>query len=104
MPGAGTHGGAAERPRAPRVLRTRALPWGLESLRLRELAQVITGNSLMSFQLKAVVALYCTGGVALTEHPAPPRNEASVSIWRTPIFELLLSLPGCDLVSLAQGL
>ena len=90
--------------RAPRVLRTAEYPWGKEALRLRELLQLSVGNSLMGFQLEAVVALYCVGGIALTEHPAPPKAESSVSIWRTPILKLLLSLPGFELLHLAQGL
>jgi hypothetical protein len=62
------------------------------------------GNDLMGFILEAVVMLYCVGGVAALEHPAAPTSEESVSIWRTPILALLLSLPGIELVSLAQGL
>ena len=58
----------------------------------------------MGFQLEAVTDLYCTGGVAITEHPAAPKNEDSVSIWRTPLVALLQALPGCQLLTLAQGL
>ena len=43
-------------------------------------------------------------GVAVLEHPAPPARETSVTIWRTSILMLLLSLPGIELVQLAQGL
>lgn len=68
------------RGRLPRVLRTAAQPWGCDALRLRELRQLCFGNSLMGFQLEAVVELFCTGGLALTEHPAPPKSETSVSI------------------------
>ena len=89
---------------APRVLRVPETPWGLPSLRLKELRQIRVGNDLMGFILEAVVMLYCVGGVAALEHPAAPTSEESVSIWRTPILALLLSLPGIELVSLAQGL
>lgn len=89
---------------APRVLRVPEDPWGLPSLRLKELRQIRVGNDLMGFILEAIVMLYCVGGVAILEHPAAPDSESSVSIWRTPILALLLSLPGIDLVSLAQGL
>ena len=89
---------------APRVLRTAESPWGLESLRLRELTQLSVGNTLMGFQLEAVVELFCVGGVALTEHPAAPEQEESVSIWKTPLISLLKGLPGFELISLAQGL
>eukprot|EP00435_Cladocopium_sp_Y103_P050915 s299_g15.t1 len=80
--------------RAPRVLRTGALPWGLASLSLRELQQVSVGNSLMGFQLEGIAELYCTGGAAILEHPAPPDKESSATIWRTPLMQFLLSLPG----------
>ena len=89
---------------APRVLRTAEFPWGLESLRLRELNQLSVGNTLMGFQLEAVVELYCVGGVALTEHPAAPEEDMSVSVWKTPIVALLKGLPGFDLITLSQGL
>ncbi|CAL1138089.1 unnamed protein product [Cladocopium goreaui] len=89
---------------APRVLRVPETPWGHPSLRLKELRQIRVGNDLMGFILEAVVMLYCVGGVAALEHPAAPTSEESVSIWRTPILALLLSLPGIELVSLAQGL
>ena len=89
---------------APRVLRTPELPWGKPSLRLRELWQLRIGNALMGFMLELVIALFCVHGVAMTEHPAPPASEGSVTIWRTPLMELLLSLPGIELVQLAQGL
>lgn len=94
----------AEHAFAPRVLRVPETPWGLPSLRLKELRQIRVGNDLMGFILEAVVMLYCVGGVAALEHPAAPTSEESVSIWRTPILALLLSLPGIELVSLAQGL
>eukprot|EP00435_Cladocopium_sp_Y103_P028387 s2046_g7.t1 len=89
---------------APRVLRTLAQPWGLDALRLRELSQVRVGNSLMGFELEALIGLYCTGGVGMLEHPAPPQNEDSVSIWRTPLMQIILTLPGFELIQLAQGL
>ena len=79
-----------------RVLRTGASPWGLDSLCLRELLQVRVGNSLVGIQIEATAELYCTGGVAITEHPAPPSNEAAASIWGTPILILLQALPGCE--------
>ena len=88
----------------PRVIRTAESPWGRPSLRLRELHQVRVGNALLGFMVEVVTALFCVNGVALVEHPAPPQSAASATIWRTPIFELLLSLPGFELVQIAQGL
>ena len=88
----------------PRVIRTPDSPWGRGSLRLKELHQLRVGNVLMGFMLELFTALFCAQGVAVIEHPAPPLRDTSVSIWRTSILELLLSLPGVELVQLAQGL
>ena len=55
-----------------RVLRTGASPWGLDSLRLRELLQVRVGNSLVGIQIKATAELYCTGGGCHHRAPGTP--------------------------------
>ena len=88
----------------PRIVRTLEAIWGLDSLSLRELQQVTIGNILMGFQLVAMAALACTGGVAAVEHPAEPPDAEAASIWRTPIMQLLLALPECEALTLAQGL
>ena len=88
----------------PRIVRTLEEIWGLGSLSLRELQQVTIGNILMGFQLVAMAALACTGGVAAVEHPAEPPEAEAASIWRTPIMQLLLALPECEALTLAQGL
>ena len=71
---------------------------------LRELRQVRVGNELMGFMLESFAELSCTGGVAVLEHPAAPQATHSVSIWRTPIMQVFLQLPGCELIQLSQGL
>ena len=73
-------------------------------MNLRELRQVSVGNELMGFMLEGFAELFCTGGVAVLEHPAPPQSHSSVSIWRTPILQLFLQMPGCELLQIAQGL
>lgn len=88
----------------PRVIRTLDETWGLSSLSLRELAQIKVGNLLMGFQLIAMAALSCSGGVAILEHPAAPPEEDKASIWRTPIMQLLLKLPEFFQLTIAQGL
>ena len=95
---------AANRRQGPRVIRTLQEIWGMSSLSLRELAQIKIGNLLMGFQLIAMAALSCTGGVAVLEHPATPPEEEAASIWRTPIMQLLLQLPDFTQITLAQGL
>ena len=88
----------------PRVIRSAQEPWGFQSLRIREIKQILVGNQLMLFALSILVELYLTGGCGLLEHPAMPANESSASIWRTPILQLLLSLEDFVLHELAQGL
>ena len=55
----------------------------------------------MGFMLEGIADLFCTGGVAAMEHPAPPESQESVTIWCTPILQLLLRLPGCQLIQLS---
>ena len=88
----------------PRVVRTLQEIWGMSSLSLRELDQILIGNLLMGFQLVAMAALACTGGVAILEHPAEPPEVSAASIWRTPIMQLLLQLPEFFQLTIAQGL
>lgn len=88
----------------PRVIRTLEETWGLHSLSLRELAQIKIGNVLMGFQLLAMTALSCAGGVAVLEHPAEPPEAGAASIWRTPVMQLLLQLPDFVQLTLSQGL
>jgi len=90
--------------RGPRVVRTLAELWGLGSLSVKELRQVIVGNELMLFSLYALVLLSGTGGCGALEHPAEPKKEDSASIWRTEIVRLLLQVEGFQLLTFAQGL
>ena len=86
----------------PRVVRTLEAWWGLESL--SEISQVLTGNHLLLFSFRMMVLLHASGGCGALEHPAPPANPSSASIWRTDIAMLLQTLPGIQLVELALGL
>ena len=85
-------------------MRTLAELWGLGSLSVKELRQVIVGNELMLFSLYALVLLSGTGGCGALEHPAEPKKEDSASIWRTEIVRLLLQVEGFQLLTFAQGL
>ena len=88
----------------PRVIRTSTQPWGLDSLSLKEIRQILVGNQLMHFCITMLTVLYITGGCGALEHPARPPNETSASIWNTPLINLLLQLPGFHLWEFAQGL
>ena len=97
----GAHG---ERRRAPRVLRTAEHLWGLPSLALKELQQVLTGNFLLTFSLLMACAMTRTGGMGVLEHPAEPEDETLAAIWRLPIIHALMQAPGVRRHRLAQGL
>ena len=88
----------------PRVVRTASTSWGLPSLALREIKQILIGNQLMLFSICIMVELCFTGGTGALEHPAMPAKTTSASIWRTPLMELLLSLPEFSSLEFAQGL
>lgn len=79
-------------------------PWGLPSLRLGELRQVMPGTLLLGFAFKCVAALATCTGAGLLEHPRDPEHPDYVSVWRLPILRMLLALPRMRLISLSQGL
>ena len=90
--------------KGPRIVRPPDEAWGASSLSLRELADVCTGNDLLSFSLIAFVLLYIQTGFAILEHPDEPQDGQAVSIWRLPIMAVIRMLPGVDLHRILQGL
>ena len=88
----------------PRVVRSPDAPWGLPSLRLGELRQVMLGTLLLGFAFECMAALAICTGAGLLEHPRDPEHPDYVSIWRLPILRLLLNLPRMRLISLSKGL
>ena len=90
--------------RAPRVVRPPDEAWGMHSLSLRELMDVCVGNDLLIFTLYAFVLLFFNAGLSIVEHPDEPKDLKAVSIWRLPIVQMLLSLPGVELHHISQGL
>lgn len=87
----------------PRPVRGHDCPWGMSSLRLRELHQVLTGNVLMSFGLEAVVLVGIHGGPGVLEHPQEPDDPQKPSIWRQSIMSAISMLPGFKTLQLSQG-
>jgi len=85
------------------VSRTSECPWGLDSLGVKELQQILFGDVLLGFTITMLAILFTTGGSGLVEHPARPQDEKAASIWRTPIMEFLLQLPEVQLVKAFQG-
>ena len=89
----------------PRVIRSRAQPWGFDCASLRELRQVCVGNDLLFFAIIAILELAATDGYGLLEHPAEPDDdEAAASIWRLEVMQVLLAMDHVKLVRVAQGL
>eukprot|EP00438_Fugacium_kawagutii_P015517 Skav201958 [mRNA] locus=scaffold103:202287:208105:+ [translate_table: standard] len=88
--------------RAPRAVRSPQHPWGLPSLCLRELCQVMTGNALFIFALRALYTLLQTDGCGLVEHPDEAGDE-DVSVWRIPIVAALRRSPEVDFLHATQG-
>eukprot|EP00435_Cladocopium_sp_Y103_P029303 s270_g7.t1 len=93
-----------QRQAGPRIIRTLADLWGLQSLSIREKRQIMDGNFLLGFCIEALVLLYVVGGAGVLEHPAEPDEEEAASIWRLPVLQFMSSLPGFQQFTLAQGL
>ena len=90
--------------KGPRVIRTPTQPWGIESLRSGELFQISLGTILLGFALEAMLALALHEGSGILEHPKDSGDPEAVSIWRLPVVQMLLQLPGMRLVHMSQGL
>ena len=88
----------------PRVVRTPEAPWGIDEMRFGELQQVTIGTLLLGFALECMVALALHSGSGILEHPKDPEDDKIVSIWRLPVVQMILQLPGFRLVHLSQGL
>ena len=56
----------------PRVLRDSALPWGFESVSIRELHQILLGNLLLGFAVEAMIEIAAVNALGVLEHPAEP--------------------------------
>ena len=88
----------------PRVLRTAACLWGIAGRTKRELRQLTQGSNfaLQVMWSAAMAALY--GGLYVSEHPAPPRDESRASVWTSPLMRLLRELPAIQFHVLSQWL
>ena len=88
----------------PRPVRSQQQPWALPSLRLKEITQVLFGNTLLTFALEMMVLLCMSTGFGIVEHPAEPEETDMPSIFRLPLVRLMLGLPGFRILRLHQGL
>jgi hypothetical protein len=90
--------------KSPRPVRSGEELWGLLSLSLREARQVGVGNFLLCFALEMLFRLALVEASGALEHPDMPPDETMPSIWRLPIMEWLLQMPGVHTFSFCQGL
>eukprot|EP00435_Cladocopium_sp_Y103_P037605 s2631_g10.t1 len=94
----------ADERRGPRIVRDADHLWGLLSLRIKELLQILLGNDLLTFTVMCLLRLAHVGGVGIMEHPADPSEDEAASVWRLPVLHLLRQFPGVRLHNLSQGL
>ena len=83
----------SEKKRWPRPLHSFARLFGLDGLRPRELSQCRQGSAFMLQAVMVCIWHLLYGGVFLSEHPAPPEDEAKASILTSAIIQLLLKHP-----------
>lgn len=81
-----------EKQKWPRRLRDALLPWGLDGLKSREMKQLKVVSAFAIQMLWVCAMLLIQGGHMMIEHPAPPKDQTKVSIFRLPITQLLLKL------------
>ena len=89
-------------PRWPRPLRSALRPFGLAGLSAKEYRQLKQGSAFFVQTTLLAALQLVNGGIFLSEHPAPPHQEAYASIWRTGIMKLILRHPLAKLHILQQ--
>ena len=76
--------------RGPRPLRSADRLWGLADLKWKELSQLQQGSSFSLQTHWAMLQLYKQGGLALSEHPGPPKKEERATIWLAETVKMVL--------------
>ena len=87
----------------PRPLRSAVDLWSLEGLAVREQEQVFVANTLLGFSLHFQFIMWLRGRWAGLEHPKEPDNPSYAAIWRLPIVQMMLQLPGMQRFTVLQG-
>lgn len=87
----------------PRPTRTSLEPYGLRSLRLREVRDLLLGNVLLLFAFDLMLVQLVLGRVCVIEHPAPGKVPNAASIWNLQVFKQLLRFPGIQELCIFQG-
>ena len=90
----------------PRVVRLANCPYGIESLKVREVQQLLLANTLLLFAIQAFFAMVLCGRFAMIEHPATPSDPSErwlASIWKFYIVEAVRKHPWVQTVTVFQG-
>ena len=78
---------------------------GYESVSIRELHQLLIGNCLLFCPLEALIEIAIVQAFSILEHPAEPDDlPDAASIWRLPLTQLILTVPGARRIRFSQGL
>ena len=80
----------------PRPTRSAAEPFGFQSLRLKELRDILLGNVLLLFAFDLLLVQLTLGRICVIEHPAPGKVPNAASIWSLAVFRQLMRFPGVE--------
>ena len=81
----------------PRPLRSANRIFGLAGLSMKELRQLSQGTHFFLQTIITIAWTICTGGLYISEHPAPPGDEQIASVWTTPWTMVLRQHPEVEL-------
>ena len=90
-----------EQKKGPRPLRSFQRLLGLECLTVR-VAQLRAGSCFFLQGVWLLAFQIVTGGIFVSEHPAPPTDESRASIWTSPWLRLLRDHPDMHLHVVSQ--
>ena len=80
--------------------------WGWQTLRLRDLRQLLCSNGLLTFMIRIFCAQLIAQGAAVIEHPSQPGQRGGVqppSIWLLPILQFLMTNAAVFRLQIHQG-
>ena len=86
----------------PRPLRSAERIFCLQGLTMRELRQLSQGTQFYLQTTITIAWAICTGGLYISEHPAPPADPHIASVWKAPWTELLRQHPEVALHIMSQ--
>ena len=87
----------------PRPTRSAAEPFGFQSLRLKELRDILLGNVLLLFAFDLLLVQLTLGRICVIEHPAPGKVPNAASIWSLSVFRQLMRFLGVKELFVFQG-